>query len=189
MEPGKEKVKGVIFLDFVKTIRTSKDDRILSYLTEKDREVISGMIFPSGWYQLDTFLHCLTAVYEVLGEKKPENARMWGRVFGGKIFTGIYKDIIFSNDNDIMVALKGFALTSKTFFTDSGLEMIYADGKKAGFRVTRVPQLPAITIFFHVLAGSLEVYIEMAGGKNPRVSFTEKVVNGKKEVVYETLWD
>jgi len=184
-----EKVKGTIFVDFVKTIRSSKDDRILSYLTEKDREVISGMIFPSGWYQLDTFLRCLTAVYEVVGDKKPGNARMWGRVFGSRIFSGIYQDTKFGNEGDVLVALKGFALTSKTFFTDSGLEMVSSEGKKAVFRVTRVTEIPAITIFFHVLAGSLEVYIEMSGGQNPRVSFAEKVVDGKKEVVYETLWD
>ncbi|MDD5223894.1 MAG: hypothetical protein PHE84_07875 [bacterium] len=184
-----EKVKGTIFVDFVKTIRSSKDERILSYLTEKDREVISGLIFPSGWYQLDTFLRCLTAVFEVLGDKKPENARMWGRVFGAKIFTGVYKDIKFTGDKDVPVALKGFALTSKTFFTGSGLEQVFAEGKKARFRVTRVTELPAITIFFHVLAGCLEVYIEMAGGQNPQVSFTEKVIDGKKEVVFETLWD
>jgi hypothetical protein len=184
-----EKVKGIVFVDFVRTIRAAKDPRIFKYLEEKDKEVISGVIFPSSWYPLDTFGRCLTALFDVIGNKKPENARMWGRVFGGKIFSGIYKDIKFSNDSDILVALKGFALTSKSFFADSGLEMISSEGKKADFRITRVPENPATTIFFHVLAGSVEVYIEMAGGKNPRVGFTEKIAGGKKEVTYEAAWD
>ena len=92
MESEKEKVKRIVFIDFVKTIRNANDDLMLGYLTEKDGEVVSGVVFPGGWYPMDTFGRCLTAVFEVWGDKNPENARTWGKVFGGKIFAYVYKE-------------------------------------------------------------------------------------------------
>lgn len=41
---------------------------------------------------MDTFGRCLTAVFEVLGDKNPGNAQTWGKVFGGKIFAYVYPE-------------------------------------------------------------------------------------------------
>ncbi|MDD5223895.1 MAG: hypothetical protein PHE84_07880 [bacterium] len=189
MEPEKEKVKGIVLIDFVKTIRNAKDERLFSYLTEKDRNIVSGVIFPGGWYPLDTFGRCLTAVFEVLGEKNPENARTWGRIFGGKIFSNVYKEISYSAASDVPDALKRFALISKTFFSDSSLELTALDRQSARLRVIRIPELPAIPIYFHVLAGCIEAYIELSGGKNARVECSQTEVNNKKEAVFSARWD
>ncbi|MCX5858558.1 MAG: hypothetical protein NT056_01455, partial [Proteobacteria bacterium] len=143
-------------------------ERLFSSLTEKDRDIVAGVVFPGGWYPTNTFGRCLTAVFEVLGEKNPENARTWGKIFGGKIFSDVYKEISYSVADDVPDALKRFILISKTFFSASSLELIALDRQSARLRVTRVPDLPAVSIYFHVLSGCLEAYIELAGGGNAR---------------------
>ena len=189
MELEKEKVKGIVFIDFVKTIRNAKDERLWGYLTEKDRDVVSGVVFPGGWYPMDTFGRCLTAVFEVLGDRNPENARTWGKVFGGKIFSNVYKEISYRVASDVPDSLKRFILISKTFFSDSALELVGLEKQSARLRVTRIPDLPAVSIYFYVLSGCIEVYIELSGGKNVRVEFSQTEVNGKKEVVFTARWD
>jgi len=183
------KVKGSIFLIFVKTIRGSKDERLYRYLNDEDKKIISGRIFPSGWYPMDTFWHCLRACYEVFGEKKPKNAREWGKVMGIQLLTGTYKDVLSTANSDLPSAVKTFALISKTFFSHSHFEVVSLEAKKARLKLTQVSDNPAAMVLYFIICGFLEKYIELAGGKNCRTNFSEMVENDKKNVVFEASWE
>jgi NDP-sugar pyrophosphorylase family protein len=84
LEPEEElmdRIKGSIFIFFVKIIRRAKDERLMMYLTEEDKEIIAGRIFPSSWYPIDTFWRCLKAFYEVFGQRKPKECPGVGKGF------------------------------------------------------------------------------------------------------------
>jgi len=183
------KIKGSIFLIFVKIIRGSKDERLYRYLNEEDKKIISGRVFPSGWYPMDTFWHCLRACYEVFGEKKPKNAREWGRVMGIQLLTGTYKDVLPTANTDLPSAVKTFTLISKTFFSHSHFELVSLEGRNAKLKLTQVSDNSAAMIFYFIICGFLEKYIELAGGKNCRTNFSEMVENDNKTVVFDANWE
>ena len=85
------KIKGTILIDFVKTIKADKTGVYDSYLTDKDKEVVSSRILPSGWYDYETFRNCFNAVVNVLAKNDMDAIRQWGRIFGENIVTGVYQ--------------------------------------------------------------------------------------------------
>lgn len=183
------KVKGSIFVIFVKIIRGTKDERLNRYLSDEDRKIISQRIFPSGWYPMDTFWHCLRACYEVFGEKKPRNAREWGKVMGIQLLTGTYKDVLSTANTDLPSAVRTFAMVSKTFFSHSHFELNSLEGRNAKLKLTQASDNSAAMVFYFIICGFLEKYIELAGGKNCRVNFSEMVENDKKTVIFDANWE
>lgn len=183
-----EKVKGTIFIDFVKTLRRLKDERLYQYLTNEDREIVSGVIFASGWYPLATYHRVLVAFWEVIAEKNPAAAREWGRMFGTRVFESIYKDTItIGNVSD---GVKSFIFISKTFFTHAHLEEVSLSAHHAQLRVVRKVESPvADEVFFYILCGALERFVEMSGGSNPRVTFGQKVLEIQRHVIFDLHWD
>ena len=183
-----EKVKGVIFIDFVKGLRRLKDERLFRYLNEEDKSVVAGVIFASGWYPLETYHRVLIAFWEVLAEKNPEVAREWGKVFGTRIFENIYQDTIAVRN--AAEGIQSFIFISKTFFTHAFLEEISLSHTGAQLRVVRKVETPvADEVFFYILCGAIEKFIELAGGKNPRVSFSHKILEIQRHVIFDLHWD
>ena len=184
-----EKVKGSVFIYFVKVMRKAKDERAFGYLTDEDKAIVAGKIFPSIWYPIDTFWRCVKACYEVFGERRPANAREWGKVFGIQMMQDIYKDSVSSfTDGDIPTAIQTFSQLSRSFFSPSQIELVSIDSRSAQLRLTQPGDDPAAKIFYFVICGGLEKFVEMAGGENPRASFSEAATDEMRHVVFNVNW-
>lgn len=184
-----KKVKGSVFIYFVKVMRKAKDERIFEYLTEEDKALVNGKIFPSLWYDIDIFWRCVRACYDVFGERRPANAREWGKVFGVQMIKDIYKDSMSSfTEGDIPTAIQTFSRLSKSFFSPSQIEIVSIDPQNAQLILTQPAADPSAKIFYFIICGGLEKFVEMAGGKEPRASFSEAASGAEKHIVFNVHW-
>jgi hypothetical protein len=73
-------VKGVLFLDYVRMIKSRRDVDWDKYLVPADREYLQGMVLPSQWYPLESYQRMGVAVLRELAGGKMEVVRLWGRL-------------------------------------------------------------------------------------------------------------
>jgi len=185
-----EKVKGSVFVFLAKTIRKSKDPRLFAYLTDEDKQLLSGQVYPSVWYPIDTFWRCLKACYDVFGERTPMNARNWGRDFTGLILESFYQDTLATfRRGDIDSVFKNIILIFKRLFSQFQLVLSSIEDKKIQLQLTRTGNEPEAKILYFVLCGSFEKCAEMGGGNNARAYFSEAASGNKMIVNFYLRWE
>lgn len=185
-----DKVKGSVFVFLAKTIRKSKDPRLFAYLTDDDKQLLSGQVYPLVWYPIDTFWRCLKACYEVLGERTPMNARNWGRSFTVLVLESFYQDtLVMFRREDIALVFKNILLIFKRLFSNFQLVLSSSEDKKIQLQLTRTGNEPDAKILYFILCGSFEKCTEMAGGKNARAYFSEAASGNKMIVNFYLRWE
>jgi hypothetical protein len=93
------RVKGTLFVDYVRMIRSRKDVDWSKYLEPEDLEFLDEhvRILPSSWYPFDTFERYGLAVLEVIAGGKVEFAHMWGRM-STDLLLGVYTTMLEPGD-------------------------------------------------------------------------------------------
>ena len=93
-----QNIKGSALIPFVKTIRADKSGVYDKWLTDEDRTIAAGKVFPSSWYPFETYQRCLTAVERVVinGDDETQKERLydWGYDAANSLLSGPYKNII-----------------------------------------------------------------------------------------------
>lgn len=182
-------IKGSVFIFFVKAIRQIKDERIYQFLTEEDRVLVSGRIFPSGWYPLDTFWRIVSAIYKIYGEENPSIAREWGKTLGYQMLKNIYREQMTSSRlENPASSLKYLCTISKTFFSHAFLTPVSIEPGKTILRITKPSKNPASKIFYLILSGAFEKLVEVTGGKKPSVDISETLIKNEKSVDFIIRW-
>ncbi|MDF1561499.1 MAG: hypothetical protein P1V51_00565 [Deltaproteobacteria bacterium] len=77
---GKRKVKGILFVDYVRMLRARKDIDWSERLAPEDHEYLGLTIDPDEWYRLDVMEQLGLALLETIPGDALEQVRLWGRV-------------------------------------------------------------------------------------------------------------
>ncbi|MBN1662970.1 MAG: hypothetical protein JW943_05150 [Deltaproteobacteria bacterium] len=178
-------VKGSIFIDLVKTIKSDKSGVFNKYLTAQDWEIINQKIYPSFWYPYETYKHCLNANYEVNARKNPNTAREWGRSSCREAMTGMYSTFIYAGDPLRFMSI--YEMIHKNFYDFGKVEVIEEGQHQAVFKFTEL-DVQCVPIF-HILEGWLVQGIELCGAKNVRCVFLSKSWEGDHDTSMRFTWD
>ena len=73
------RVRGHLFLDYVRMVRGRKDVDWSRYLDADDCLFLDARIDPRGWYPMATFERLGLGILHEIGHGQLEGARMWGR--------------------------------------------------------------------------------------------------------------
>jgi len=72
-------VKGVLFVDYVRMIRSHKGVDWAGMLLAEDIELLSRHVDPAGWYPMASFERMGNAILHVVARDDVQAVRMWGR--------------------------------------------------------------------------------------------------------------
>jgi len=180
------KVKGSIILDLVKVFHQAKHLPWNRYLTAQDLELVQGTVLPSTWYPLDTYQHLGLAVYELLGQGKPENARTWGRESLGRLIRGVYKNALLKGDP--LEAIKGFIALRKTLIDFGEFALNPIGPGQVEFIIYEVHEIPGLELFSHMFAGNMERLVAENGGKDVAVEFADGNRNNRPVRIFQIRW-
>ena len=72
-------VKGVLFVDYVRMLRSRKGVRLEAYLEAGDLEYLHQHIDPAGWYPLDVYERMGLAILTEVAGNNLDLVRTWGR--------------------------------------------------------------------------------------------------------------
>lgn len=172
------RVKGSLFLDYVKMIRSNQDKNWDQYLQPADWEIVHGHILPSNWYPFETFARIGWAVFQEVAGGNLELVRAFGR-FSIKRLLELYKNILVPGDP--AASAERLALLHRTFLEGGGQTRVVAQDRHSFrykvFTPASEVNAPYVLPFYHQIAGNLEELIEQAGGKKIKLEVV-KVEDG-----------
>ncbi len=177
-----------MLVDLVRLIRKNKDKDFSKYLKSEDWEIINKRILPSTWYPLDVFQRCGVAAFHVIAQANLDLVRFQGRILGKEMFERVYKSLI--SPQDPMTTLSRFVTVYGQFFNFSTVSFNQAGKNHAKiFHDYDTHQHPGTAPYCHELLGSLDVLVEMAGGKNVKIELTAKQWEGAPKTIFDITWE
>lgn len=179
-----KRVKGSILIDFVKTIKASKEPAYEKYLTAEDKQLLSQRLLPSAWYPFETFKHFFQAVFEVLAKKNLETVRGWGRIYGESIISGFYKGLI--RDGHPLESLQKQPTYLKNMF-DFGSQEVKELAPTEALVMFRDFD-PTFVPLYYMMFGWMERSLEMCGGKNIKSELVSATWQGAPETRIKFSW-
>jgi len=180
------RVKGSIMLDFVKVVHRARHLPWDRYLTAQDFELVESMILPSSWYPLETYQRIGLAVYELLGQGRPENARRWGQESMARLMEGVYQKALLKGDP--LEAIKSFITLRKTLIDFGEFALNPIGPGQVEFIMFEVNEIPGLEPFSHMFVGNMEKLAAANGGREVTVEFSDQRRNDRPARVFQIRW-
>ena len=177
------KVKGSVFINLVKAIKSNKSGVYDKYLTIQDREVLNQKILPSFWYPYETYKHCITAIFEVIAKKNPNVAKEWGRSESRSLMTTVYSAFI---SNDPIDFINAYEMIHKNFYDFGKIEVIEEGKNQVIFKLTDL-DVQCVPIFY-MIEGWLDCGLELCGAQEIKSEFLAKSWEGYPETTIRFTW-
>ncbi len=180
-------VKGVLFLDYVRMIKSRRDVDWDKYLVPADREYLQGMVLPSQWYPLESYQRMGVAVLRELAGGKMEVVRLWGRLSVDEMVK-TYKTLV--HPGEPLETMKTFQALRRRLLDFEGLAVRPLGPNRVRVTVD-VPfddKLADEAAAYQML-GSFERVLELSGARNVRCEFVSKVWEGAASSVLELSWE
>ncbi len=182
------RVKGTLFVDYIRMIKSRKDVDWGKYLTEEDMEYLEKdkRILPSSWYPFDTFERMGIGVFTEIGGGDMDMVRLWGQV-STELLTGVYKNLV-EPGNPVRSAEK-FDIIRASFFDFPGVELsIVGEEKRLTLAVFFSDNMDAAEAQAYQALGGIERLLEMAGAKDIKYNFVARIWEGDPRTLIEVSW-
>jgi hypothetical protein len=154
-------VKGSVFVDYVRMIRSRKDVDWRRHLKVEDFQFLAEIIEPEVWYPMETFERFGLGILAEIALGDLNSVYIWGRFAMDDLFRLHQALIAEENPQE---SLMRFQVLRASFF----------DFEEASSYQT---------------AGFLERLIELSGAKKPRYQFQQKAWQGSPETLIQLDWD
>jgi hypothetical protein len=178
------KVKGSLFIFWVKAIKANKTGVYDKYLSNKDREIISERILPNIWYPFETYQNCVTAVFEVVANKNLEVVTEWGRMSSRELMTGLYGGTL--DGLTPVDYLKKIGILHRTFFNFSKIESVIESKNQALFKLIEFE--PLFSLQQYMVKGWIEGILSLCGAKDVRSEIITKSWEGAPFTSIRFTW-
>jgi len=178
------KVKGSMFVTFVKAIKADKTGVYDKLLTDQDKEIISKLILQSSWYPFETYKNCFNAVCQVNANNNPETLRDWGRMAGESTMSTIYKTVV--NQKDAAAAIRAFKQILGSMYDFGDIQEEVTAENEMIIKVLDVD--PDFEAWYWVCQGWVERTIELVIKKKVTSEILERSWEGAPATVYKMSW-
>ena len=180
------RVRGVLFVDYVRMVRGQKRVDWKKHLKDEDLSIISQNIDPDGWYPMATFERLGLAILAEIGHGQLEGVRMWGR-FQVEPVRKHFRDLVAPNDpRDTMMR---FDVLAECFFDGEALRVDTVEDDHASVVVAYGMSPKAEETASHQSLGFFERLVEVAGGKNVEATFKKRSWAGDDKTLIELHWE
>lgn len=113
-------VKGVLFADYVRMLRSQKSVDWSAFLAPSDMRYLATRIAPSEWYPMATFERMGNAILQVVAGNDLEAVRVWGRFSVDALHAASPRLVA---EGDPLETLMRFRVLRSTFFDFDALEV------------------------------------------------------------------
>jgi hypothetical protein len=182
--PG-SKVKGIMFLDYVRMLKSIKGRDLTPYLRPQDQYYLTVRINPSEWYPFETFERMGLAILREIAQNDMEKVRMFGRLSMNHLFKT--HDTIIS-PGDPMESLMRFQVLRRSFFDFEALNLRTLLGDYAKFEISYGRLRAAEEAASYQSLGFFERLLELSGAKSVHYKFSSKTWAGDPTTTLELNW-
>ncbi|MBK5257268.1 MAG: hypothetical protein JJE39_14670 [Vicinamibacteria bacterium] len=180
------RVKGSLFVEYVRMLRSRKDVDWSRYLKAEDHPYLAVRIDPEAWYPMETFSRFGLGILDEIAHGDPFLARAWGRVSADHL-VAIHGQLLVKGDprESLMrvLVLRGsffdFDAVAIPHLTDRHAEVHVNYGMSA--RAEQAASLQTLGVF-----GRL---VELAGGRGVLTALTRRLWEGDPVTAFTVDWD
>jgi hypothetical protein len=179
------KVRGVLFADYVRMLRSMKEIDWSSRLAAEDLAYLQQKIDPVAWYPMESFERMGNAILERLANNDVNAVRMWGR-FSAEPLRNANPQLLA--ENDPVETLRRFRVLRSSFFDFEGLELPTLTDGHAEIVVRYHMGKTAEEAASHQTMGFFEKLLELAGATSVYARFAERSWVGDKRTLIAIDW-
>ncbi|MBX3258445.1 MAG: hypothetical protein KIS78_19115 [Labilithrix sp.] len=179
-------VKGILFADYVRMIRSQKSVDWKHHLEEEDLAFLTARVEPASWYPMQTFERMGNAILKEIAAGDVEAARMWGRVSVDQLRLATPSLVA---DDDPLETLMRFKVLRSTFFDFEAVEVTTAASDHAAIRIHyHMGPMAEEAASFQTM-GFFERLLVVAGAEGIEARFKQRSWAGDSRTVLELHWE
>ncbi|MEZ4233758.1 MAG: hypothetical protein R3B89_31575 [Polyangiaceae bacterium] len=178
-------VRGSLFVDYVRLIRSRKDIDWTRYLEPEDCVYLKGSIEDQAWYPLPTFERLGVAILNTVAQGSLAMVRVWGHLQVDAMLR-IHPEVLAANDpyeslHRVSVHRKGYfdfdVLTPREVLDDHASFELNYNFSDLGELAACVQTL-----------GAFEELVKRAGGRDVKAVFAERRWEGDRRTLFQLSW-
>jgi hypothetical protein len=183
MRPVRQ-VKGVLFRDYVRMLRTKKGLGASELLPE-DHALVQSSIDPAGWYPMASFERMGNAILRHIANNELFPVQMWGRFSAKQLRTA---NPVLLAPNDPVETLTRFRVLRETFFDFEAIEVLMLHDGEAELAVMYHMGMPAEEAAAIQTMGFFEGLLELANARDIVARFKARSWAGDPRTILVLRW-
>jgi hypothetical protein len=185
MMPAMRQVRGVLFVDYVRMLRSQKAVDWSKHLAADDLPYLQSQIVPDDWYPMPTFERMGNAILTTVTRGELFPVQLWGRYSAAQL--GAANPMLLQ-PNDPPETLLRFRVLRETFFNFNALEVPLLHDDEAHVVVRYYMGMPAEEAAAHQTMGFFEGLLELAGARDVRAAFQDRSWDGAPRTMLVVRW-
>jgi hypothetical protein len=179
------RVKGTLFVDYVRMLRANKDADWSRYLQPADLAFLGQRIDPDGWYPMESFERMGVAILAEVARGELDLVREFGRM---------QAEVIGQSQPDLVApgnpteSLMRFQVMRNSFFDYQAVEIAYVYDGEAALEVRYGMGPVAEEAASLQTMGFFEKLLELAGAQGVSARFSAESWKGAPVTTVELRW-
>jgi hypothetical protein len=178
-------VRGVLFVDYVRMLRSSKAVDWGLYLPAEDLHYLGMKIEPDVWYPMATFERMGNEILRTVGQGKLFVVQLWGRHSAGRLAVGNPQLVAPGDPNE---TLNRFHALRQTFFDFDALQVPILRDEEAQIVIRYHMGMPAEEAAAHQTMGFFEGLLALAGAVDITADFVARSWLGDAQTLVVLRW-
>ncbi len=179
-------VKGLLFADYVRMIRSQKNVDWAAHVAREDMFYLRTPIEPLEWYPMETFERLGNAILKVVAGGDVEAVRMWGRISADQLRFALPNLVAEGNPAETMMR---FRVQRATYFDFEALEIPMLVDGHAHVVIHYFMGPVAEEAAANQTLGFFERLLELAGATAVHAVLKEKSWRRDERTLLELAWD
>jgi len=185
MMPAMRQVRGVLFVDYVRMLRSQKRVDWAQHLAPEDLPYLQTQIDQAAWYPMPTFERMGNAILATVTRGELFPVQLWGRYSAAQLRTA---NPMLLQPDDPPETLSRFRVMRETFFNFNALEVPLLHDNEAHVVVRYYMGMPAEEAASYQTMGFFEGLLELAGAKDVRAEFQDRSWAGDARTMLVIRW-
>jgi hypothetical protein len=179
------RVKGSLFVDYVRMLRSRKDVDWSKYLEPVDIALLDQRIHPDGWYPMETFSRYGLAILDNIAGGDPFLARAWGRMSTDYMVTLHGRLLVLGDPRE---SLMRFLVLRSSFFDFEAITFPELSDDHACIQVNYGMSARAEQAACFQTLGFFGRLVELAGGQGVVDQMTKRAWEGDAITEFTIDW-
>jgi hypothetical protein len=185
MVSARYRVKGILFVDYVRMLRAHKGVDWSARLPAEDLPFLSRRIHPGSWYPMDTFERMGNQILELIARGDLIAVREWGRLSVDQLRADQPKLVA---RGDAMESVSRFQVMRSVYFDFDAIELLMLHDGAALVGITYHMGMPAEEAACWQTLGFFERLVELAGAVGVEATFVARSWAGDPRTVLALDW-
>ncbi len=179
------RVRGVLFLDYVRMLRACKSADFRDALAPEDLMYLTTRIEPTEWYPMATFERLGNAILKYVANGDMFAVQLWGRYSAPMLHRA--NPTLVAPD-DAIETLKRFGTLRETYFDFPALEAVVVNPSAADIAIHYHMGTPAEEAASYQAMGFFEGLLPLAGADQVHAEFRERSWAGDARTLLVLRW-